>query len=128
MFKAIDSGDGIGQFKMLNKLCPAQEVIKLKVNSQVMLLKNLDVSSSLVNGSRGCVIGFTETKLPIVKFLNGSKVTIKYDSWSFRINAAGQMATRRQIPLQLAWAISIHKSQVRTRIPNGLFFCKGSMF
>ena len=113
---------------MLNKLCPAQEVIKLKVNSQVMLLKNLDVSSSLVNGSRGCVIGFTETKLPIVKFLNGSKVTIKYDSWSFRINAAGQMATRRQIPLQLAWAISIHKSQVRTRIPNGLFFCKGSMF
>ena len=111
-YKAQDSGDGIGQFKVLNRLCPAAEVFKLKLNAQVILLKNLDVANSLVNGSRGCIVGFTETKMPIVKFLNGKKVTIKYDSWSFKINSGGQMATRRQLPLQLAWAISIHKSQV----------------
>lgn len=78
-----------------------------------MLTKNLDVSNSLVNGSRGCVVGFTETKLPIVKFLNGQEITIKYESWSYKINSAGLMVTRKQLPLQLAWAISIHKSQVR---------------
>lgn len=113
-YKAQDSGDGIGQFKVLNRLCPAAEVFKLKLNAQVILLKNLDVANSLVNGSRGCIVGFTETKMPIVKFLNGKKVTIKYDSWSFKINSGGQMATRRQLPLQLAWAISIHKSQGMT--------------
>lgn len=113
-FTAMDTGDGIGQYKLLNKLCPAVEVIKLKENAQVILLKNLDVSNSLVNGSRGYVVGFTETKLPIVKFVNGTQLTIKYDSWSFKVNAAGQMATRKQLPLQLAWAISIHKSQGMT--------------
>jgi ATP-dependent DNA helicase PIF1 len=109
----MDEGD-VGQFKLLNKMCPANEVFKLKLNAQVILLKNLDVAGHLVNGARGCVVGFTESKLPIVKFLNGKKVTIKYESWSFKINAAGQMATRRQLPLQLAWAISIHKSQGMT--------------
>ncbi len=112
-FKALDTGDGIGQFKLLNKLCPAPELLKLKLNAQVILLKNMNVSNKLVNGSRGIVVGFTESKLPIVKFLNGTELVIKYDSWSFKINAAGQMATRKQIPLMLAWAISIHKSQVR---------------
>ena len=109
-FKAIDAGDG--PYKILNKLCPAKEELVLKVNSQVILLKNLDLLNNLVNGSRGCVVGFTDNKLPIVKFLNGNKITIKYDSWSFKVNAAGALATRKQIPLQLAWAISIHKSQV----------------
>ena len=99
---------------MLNKLCPAGDVLKLKLNAQVILLKNMNFSNSLVNGSRGCVVGFGESnKLPIVKFLNGMKVTVKYESWSFKMNAStGQMAARKQIPLQLAWAISIHKSQV----------------
>lgn len=113
IFKAIDSGDYSGQLKLLNKLCPASEVLKLKLNAQVILLKNLDVASGLVNGARGSVVGFNEGNLPVVRFMNGKEVTMRYESWSFKINSAGQMATRRQVPLQLAWAISIHKSQVR---------------
>ncbi len=112
-FKAQDCGDGVGKFRLLNKLCSAPEILKLKINAQVILLKNMSVSNKLVNGSRGIVVGFNESKLPIVKFLNGTELVIKYESWSFKINAAGQMATRKQIPLTLAWAISIHKSQVR---------------
>ncbi len=117
-FKSIDTGDTLNPTKTLNHLCPAGETLTLRKNAQVMLLKNMDVSGSLVNGSRGCVIGFTETNLPIVKFLNGTELTIKYDTWSFKLNSngggGGGMITRKQLPLQLAWAISIHKSQGMT--------------
>jgi ATP-dependent DNA helicase PIF1 len=113
-FKAIDSAEFMHSTKLLNKLCPAPEELVLKVNTQVMLIKNLNVGSNLVNGSRGYVLAFNEQKLPIVKFMNGTEMVVKYDSWSFRINAAGLMATRKQLPLQLAWAISIHKSQGMT--------------
>jgi ATP-dependent DNA helicase PIF1 len=114
-YTAIDTGDT----KTLNQLCPAGEKLTLKKNCQVMLLKNLDVAGNLVNGSRGCIVGFSEpTKLPIVKFLNGAEMVIKYDTWSFRQNGglggASSVLERKQLPLQLAWAISIHKSQGMT--------------
>ncbi len=113
-FKSIDSGDTLNPTKSLNQLCAASETLTLKKNAQVMLLKNMDVSGNLVNGSRGCVVGFTDTSLPIVRFLNGTEMTIKYDAWSFKVNTNGSMITRKQLPLQLAWAISIHKSQGMT--------------
>jgi ATP-dependent DNA helicase PIF1 len=100
--------------KLLNKLCPAPDELILKINTQVMLIKNLKVSSNLVNGSRGYITGFNEQKLPIVKFMNGTEMVIKYDTWSFKMNTAGLSATRKQLPLQLAWAMSIHKSQGMT--------------
>ena len=114
VYTAYDSGDNGYAKKMLNILCPAKDELTLKVNSQVMLIKNLDVANNLVNGSRGCVVGFNENKLPIVKFMNQSEMVIKHEQWSFKINAAGQTLTRKQLPLQLAWAISIHKSQGMT--------------
>lgn len=111
VYKAIDDGDAFNNTKLLNILCPAKQELELKLNAQVMLIKNLDVGNNLVNGSRGCVVGFTEHKLPIVRFLNGNEITIKYDSWSYNLNAFGQTLVRKQIPLLTAWAISIHKSQ-----------------
>ncbi|CAF0857018.1 unnamed protein product [Brachionus calyciflorus] len=114
VYTSYDSGDFGYAKKMLNILCPAKEEIVLKVNSQVMLIKNLDVAGNLVNGSRGYVVGFNENKLPIVKFMNQTEMVIKHETWTFKINSAGQSITRKQLPLQLAWAISIHKSQGMT--------------
>ncbi len=120
-FKAIDT-DALGNEntlylnKLLSALCPARDQITLKLNAQVMLIKNFDVTNNLVNGSRGTVIGFDAERnmLPIVRFMNGMELTMKYDSWSYKINASGTLVTRKQLPLQLAWAISIHKSQGMT--------------
>lgn len=89
--------------------CTAQETLQLCVGAQVMLLYNMDLENKLANGSRGVVSGFTND-LPIVKFLNGKQHVIDYYTWEFNENNI-KILKASQIPLKLAYAISIHKSQ-----------------
>ncbi|KAL7985181.1 hypothetical protein Chor_003751 [Crotalus horridus] len=112
-FKAVDSDPMLA--KTLDAQCPVKSIIELKEGAQVMLTKNLDVSQGLVNGARGVVIGFeTEGKgLPKVRFLCGVTNVIEFERLVFK-GPAGTYLTRQQIPLKLAWAISIHKSQGMT--------------
>ncbi|XP_060087615.1 ATP-dependent DNA helicase PIF1 [Heteronotia binoei] len=109
-FKAVDSDPVL--VKTLDVQCPVSSIIELKIGAQVMLTKNLDVSQSLVNGARGVVIGFeTEGKgLPKVRFLCGVTTVVGLERWVLK-GSAGTHLTRQQVPLKLAWAISIHKSQ-----------------
>ncbi|XP_048353210.1 ATP-dependent DNA helicase PIF1 isoform X2 [Sphaerodactylus townsendi] len=109
-FKAVDSDPGL--VKTLDAQCPVSSIIELKLGAQVMLTKNLDVSRGLVNGARGVVIGFeTEGKgLPKVRFLCGVTTLVGLERWVLK-GPAGTHLTRQQLPLKLAWAISIHKSQ-----------------
>lgn len=64
-----------------------------------------------VNGSRGKIIGFEEeSKNPIIELYNGRKIILKPEQWA--IEEDGKVkASISQIPLRLAWAITIHKSQ-----------------
>uniref|UniRef100_A0A670XRG4 ATP-dependent DNA helicase PIF1 n=1 Tax=Pseudonaja textilis TaxID=8673 RepID=A0A670XRG4_PSETE len=107
---AVDSDPMLA--KTLDAQCPVKSMIELKEGAQVMLTKNLDVSQGLVNGARGVVIGFeTEGKgLPKVRFLCGVTNIIGLERWVFK-GPAGIHLSRQQLPLKLAWAISIHKSQ-----------------
>jgi ATP-dependent DNA helicase PIF1 len=110
----------------LQKNCPAPASVTLKVGAQVILLKNLDMEHELVNGSRGRVVGFQEDKetkmyLPYVEFDGGRRRIIRYEKWSTMVGA-DEVAWREQIPLRLAWSLSIHKSQGMTinRVEIGL--------
>lgn len=49
--------------------------------------------------------------LPRVRFLCGVTEVIRTDRWTVQVTG-GQYLSRQQLPLQLAWAMSIHKSQV----------------
>ena len=87
--------------------------VTLAADAQVMLLVNLDVESGLVNGSRGVVVGFlTESRAPIVEFLNGEKRPIYPHTWLVEeYSTAERKIFRAQVPLRLAYAVTIHKSQ-----------------
>jgi len=85
------------------------ETLQLCKGAQVMLLFNLDIASGLANGSRGIVTNF-DNDLPIVKFNNGKEMIIDYHDWDIEDDGKKQMRIV-QIPLKLAWVITIHKSQ-----------------
>lgn len=95
--------------------------LTLKIGAQVMLVTNLDQSKGLVNGSRGVVVQFRKeyttdvmtgqeindgVSYPVVRFRNGRMETLKYHSW--------QELFVQQIPLRLAYALTIHKAQGAT--------------
>ncbi|XP_053325483.1 ATP-dependent DNA helicase PIF1 [Spea bombifrons] len=109
-YDALDSDPVL--VKTINAQCPVNEKIQLKEGAQVMLAKNLDVARGLVNGARGVVVGFEGAgkPLPKVRFLCGVTEVIKPERWVFK-GHGGIYLTRQQLPLKLAWAISIHKSQ-----------------
>jgi len=75
-----------------------------------MCIKN-NFEEGFVNGSRGKVISFDEySGYPVVELYNGKKLTITPMPWVIEENNKIK-ASITQIPLRLAWAITIHKSQ-----------------
>ena len=78
-----------------------------------MTVKN-DPSRRYANGSIGKVVDFEPgTEYPVVEFLNGKVVTIMPDTWELR-DGDKKRASISQVPLRLAWAITVHKSQGMT--------------
>jgi ATP-dependent DNA helicase PIF1 len=91
------------------KYCTAPVTLQLCVGAQVVLLYNMDLGAKLANGSRGIVVRFIND-LPVVKFLDGTERIIDYHIWEIEENDIKIMQAI-QIPLKLAYAISIHMSQ-----------------
>ena len=91
----------------------APEVLVLKRGALVMAIKN-DQARRFANGSIGRVTGFEPgTDYPVVEFRNGHVVTMQPDTWELR-DGTRKRASISQLPLRLAWAITVHKSQGMT--------------
>lgn len=97
----------------LKRSCLAMERLALKQGALVMAIKNSQ-DRKYVNGSLGVVTSFEKgSGYPVVAFRSGKTVTMKPDSWELR-DGDKKRAGLSQIPLRLAWAITVHKSQGMT--------------
>ena len=98
--------------KYLDNGCLAERELKLKNNARVILLRNLDFERGLVNGSCGYVRDMQKNQV-VVEFDNGEMQTIKPAVWEWT-HRDEVIASRKQIPLKLAYSITVHKSQGMT--------------
>jgi len=91
----------------------APSVLRLKKGALVMAVKN-SLDKKYVNGSIGVVVDFEPvTEYPVVEFRNGKTITVAPDTWELR-DGDKKRAGITQVPLRLAWAITVHKSQGMT--------------
>lgn len=99
--------------QQLEKNCPGMKKLMLKVGAQVILLANYNLSMGLANGSRGVVTGFEkadgENEFPVVRFKTVETIVVPW-MWKTDLKQE-QYVYFGQVPLRLAYAQTIHKSQ-----------------
>jgi ATP-dependent exoDNAse (exonuclease V) alpha subunit len=104
----MQTSGAAAKVEQLAKSVLAPETLELRRGAEVMFVAN-DFSKGFVNGSRGRVVDF-EGNLPVVQLLNGKELTVEPHSWTLEEDGR-KRAEVAQLPLRLAWAITIHKSQ-----------------
>lgn len=94
----------------LKKGCLSPETLYLKVGAAVMFTKN-NPKEGFINGTLGTVLEFNKTSsYPFVKTRNGQRIEVEPMDWTVEENGKIR-AQISQLPLRLAWAITVHKSQ-----------------
>lgn len=117
-YKAVDYYNRTmseAQTKRAKEHWPVDELIVLKLGARVMLLRNIALAAGLCNGSQGTIVSFHRdsedgVEYPVVSFRNGITRTIRTEEWSTK-DGEQILTSRKQVPLTLAYALTIHKSQ-----------------
>lgn len=108
-FKMSGKGNKMMQAGLV-KNCLSPELLELKEEAMVMCTKN-NFEQGYVNGTLGRIVDFDiEDGLPVIETTEGKRIKMEETSWSLAEDNK-VLAEVTQIPLRLAWAITVHKSQ-----------------
>lgn len=111
-FKATLKGNKALRENMAKSIL-APETLILKEGAEVMFVRN-NWEEGYFNGTLGVVKEFTENGFPLVETKNGDWIEARSETWNIEDETGKTLASFTQVPLRLAWAITIHKSQGMT--------------
>ena len=99
-----------GLVATLKKGCLSPENLELKVGASVIFTKN-NPRAGFINGTLGQIVDFEGFgNLPVVKTRSGRRIVAEPMDWAME-DGGKVLAKVTQVPLRLAWAITVHKSQ-----------------
>ena len=112
--------------EQMKRGCLSPEKLVLKIGARVMFTRN-NPAEGYVNGSIADVVDFDrESGYPVVQMKTGRMVCVEPGMWSVDGDSGAPLATLRQLPLRLAWAMTVHKSQGMSL--DGAFIDLGTAF
>jgi len=112
LFKAKVKGN-LKLAESIKRSIMAPETLELKKDAKVMFVKN-NYEKGYLNGSLGTIIRYNDEGNPVVRLNNGYEITAEPEDWRIEDETGKLLVSYVQVPLRLAWAITVHKSQGMT--------------
>lgn len=111
-FKAKTKGEK-NVVDILKRSVLTSDDMAIRIGAKVMFVKN-NLEKDFINGTLGEVIDYSDIGFPVVKTLDNNEITASLEEWTVTNDSGQTIASYQQVPLRLAWAITVHKSQGMT--------------